>query len=597
MTIARSAVGFVAVLGMLAEGCALTDDAQVLVNSCSANSDCATGVCDNDICVTPSTEPIEIGIEVIPATGPSGGAPVSWTFPPQTVTGPAQRDLALPSPLTVIGSVRWKGNRIPAELTFERQSPFAGGPVTRVKTSTVAEASVAADGTDSDYSARLVAGQSYAVTVVPTGELAPEELGFGSQVPWLRVLPERRFVVEGPSNQEASSGLVARVDVEWPDSIESPCAAGEDRGCALRGEIVSVGEVDVAEPDLQVSAIEIESGNVVSSIAVTQDDGSFDMRISETAENYVIRVTGGTERPLFPALTVDPQRLIPGEQSLRIRVPRVEPISYVGLVSTADEMRTPVDGAIVTFESDNVFDDEQQIVGRYRATATADEQGRFEAQLLPGMYDVVVTPSGSRDSMTSGDAMVGSRDLAVVAESVRIMAPAQGTTVQGLAFVLPERATFGGTVASQDGRPMNGVPIQAVALGAAESTSDDVASHNRSSDSVTGDGGSFDLRLDLGRYDLFVQPPGESRFPWFAMPEVTVNQIGEDAEPMRRNVNVRAPVPVRGMVLASDGSALAGAELRAYAIVEVEGEARSIQIGETVTGDEGSYELLLPPDP
>lgn len=100
------------------------------------------------------------------------------------------------------------------------------------------------------------------------------------------------------------------------------------------------------------------------------------------------------------------------------------------------------------------------------------------------------------------------------------------------------------------------------------------------------------MPLDRGVYDLAVKPPSGSGFPWVLVKDV---EIRATTGSYTRNVVFEAPVPVSGTLRDVDELPIEGAEIRAYAIIDVPDlGARSIEVARATSAADGSYMLLLP---
>jgi len=581
---ARLAALFVA--GCSLVGCSFVDAVpEPVANTCSIDSDCPSnrcepctgGGCEGDgMCVSPAPrEAFDIAVQVIPSSDPGTPSAPSWTTSAFEITGPTNRDLSLPSHAQVVGQVRWQGAPVPAEIVLTRPG-LPGRSAVTVRTTTFASPQVTADGEEIDFSARVALGHEYQIEVRPAA-VYEETLG----TEWFRMLPPMR----GPTvdlrdvepNAEGAVYIVP-LSMAFPEDLQVSCGVGLTAGCKLVGRVVSqlAGEV-VPEQNLQVRVVEAETETTVSSTALSQEDGSFELFITPGAGEWLLKVTGGEERPLFPNVTVDPALLFGGEAL--IEVPRPQEVVYSGTVfDSSDE---PVVNAAVRFVSEEaVLDGARGLTGSFRASAITDERGDFAVDLLPGTYGVVITPTDNR--------------LAVTTDSVIISESAGTTHLRGQNFTLPDRATLGGTVETADERMLPGVLVEAVALG--RPGGEDVsraALYNRSSDAQSYETGLFELRVDVGSYDLFFKPPAESRFGWLVVPGFEVGSVG--ATLVNRYL-MEPPVPLRGVVRGADGVELRDAELRVFGRVEDEdGEERYVELGTTRSDETGTYELLLPP--
>jgi hypothetical protein len=126
-----------------------------------------------------------------------------------------------------------------------------------------------------------------------------------------------------------------------------------------------------------------------------------------------------------------------------------------------------------------------------------------------------------------------------------------------------------------------------------------VPNYNRSSSIATGVNSSFSLAVDRGTYDVLIKPPETSNYPWRVIHDVTV--ASKEAE-FATEIVLSEPVAVTGQLhyvngSDSDQASLAAAEVRAYTLVDVAGQAgeqRSVEIGAGHANEKGEIMLLLP---
>jgi hypothetical protein len=101
------------------------------------------------------------------------------------------------------------------------------------------------------------------------------------------------------------------------------------------------------------------------------------------------------------------------------------------------------------------------------------------------------------------------------------------------------------------------------------------------------------MSLDTGLYDLHVKVSGETGFAWFVEPDLLLS--ADDGE-RSRGYLLGPPIPLQGLVRTSDGASVANAVVRAHILKSGDGGAtRSIQVAETVSGEDGTYRLLIAP--
>jgi len=491
--------------------------------------------------------------------------PTSWAFQEERFGGPSGRDLVLPATREVRGFVRWDGLRVPATLRFVRRMPSALEPLqpVPVEVDTLREAGGGLDQDVYDFSTVLVAGETYDVVVVPTSDIvtSPTE----ASAPAIRSLPPLYFEVR---IEEGPMGDPFRFDVSFPADIENDCNEDRKTACTLRANVVSVdGELELAQPGLQVRAVDESSGRVVSSIGETDELGRFAIRVGEDSSDYFLRVTSSLGGALFPAVSIDPDVAFANDADL-IRIPRIDAVQFTGRVR--DEAGSAVPGASVRFLSNSVFDDNQLgLRGTFSASTTTNQDGSFGTALLPGFYSMTVTPpedSKSNWGVLWSEALVGTE------------------TEAPEALIVPSKVALEGSVHTFIGQPVAGVTIVARAR-----MHDELTSMHRSKEAVSSSFGDFTMRLDLGVYDMLVKIPSATGYAWLVEPAVAME------DDILRAYRLEPPIPVEGVVQASDGTVVPNALIRAYLLTTDGSYARSIQVAETVSDQDGKYRLLIAP--
>ncbi|MFK7985020.1 MAG: hypothetical protein AB8I08_03240 [Sandaracinaceae bacterium] len=598
----RAALGFsaAAVLALALGsqyGCSFAD-APPLANRCEGDGDCRTGTCDVELgmCTTEVREPIRIGLEVLPETTAAGGTPILVSFESFELDGPEDepRLLVLPEPVRTSGLV-WDTRTeeaITATVTFNLQSAFEAGPSTRLSAQAVEEVTQDGENRNSNLTVSLLPGRDYDITVTPTGAWAARR-------PPLRV---------GATYRSPSGSDSAFLDfLNYPDLctsavMEDPSAEA-DCLVEMSGTVVD-GE---GEPQDQmiVRVVRAETNQLLSSVYTTGADTAEDVEAGTfrvvlplaawRANDWLYTVTPSAERieeeGPSPTFSADPSSLFEVGGMVTILTPEVGTIvTYQGLVE--DDRGRPVENASVSLSALNVVDGETGVVGSFRTSTTTgvgEDAGRFEVQLLPGTaeeqatYDVVVTPEASSE--------IG-ETLRILRQTVRI-GPEQGE-VRGQVFQVPFRAQYGGVVRTPEAVGFEAAQIRARPRGVDwMGMLGPIASLARSSSTVTDLDGVFNVNLDVGVYDVVVEPAGGSNYPWLVVPD---QPIGGSAAPLNNVFELATPVTMTG-VARFEGTALAvGAEVRAYAIVEsTDTSTRAIQIGRAVTDESGAFTLLLPP--
>lgn len=561
---ARSAV---LLLAVAAAGCgALLEGPPA--NRCGADGDCGAGTCDLErtMCVSEPPASMRVGLEIVPASDPYGGTPLAVSFPPFEVLGSREPvDFEVPLGVSVRGTVRDSaGVPVSASLTFTLASKIPGVAGTRVETQTLAEP--AHEGSEIfDFAVQLLPGEIYDVTIQPNGE-------WRSKLPPLR----SRLLAPAPGtriHQPFTWRPLARVEGRLVDSA-----------------------TDEPQSDLLVRAIDASSQRVLSSTYTTGSDpargpGYFEILYEDVdpRPEWVFSINASAARIAegnpSPTLTVSTSVLAAdADGTYTIQVPATsQVITYGGFVEMAGSGRGTA--AALTFTARDVLDEATQVVGSFRAmVATSEEperEGEFTVQLLRGTYDVVVTPT--------------SPELSVLRERVVRIDPEHGSEVLGQTFQVPTRARYGGWVQTFAAEPMINAQVRAQARSSTQNgLLADVAVYARSSEALTDPDGRFNVPLDIGLYDIIVEPPSGTSWPWAIERDVAIGGTGTGA--VRGEViELSAPVPLAGRAVFSGGLPVGGAEIRAYGMIELEdGTTRAVRIGRAQTDGEGSFTLLLP---
>ena len=559
---ARPAV--ILVLMSLATGCgALLPEPQQ--NRCQLDDDCAVGSCDTELgmCVTTPAEPIRVMLEVAPASDPFDGTPLVTALPDVLdVRAPTSaHDVQVPFAVRVFGRVHWRGDLIGAEITFAAVDDVRScTQALRASTRTLSEATTFADGMAGNYAIQILPGRRYELTVEPNGA-------------WRAELPILRMPVLAP--METCEGQCAvRLDVAYEDEPWTLQGVVRD---PVRGQ---------PEAGLFVRGVDAATGRVISSVATTDAGGSFTLRFAPgwngDRTDWLLQLNATPERAMgdpVPVFSVAPQALVyDASRKVTVQMPAVpDVLTYRALVEAAlpGARARPVAGATALFSASRIEDPATGVVGSFQTMATTDANGELVVRLLPGTYDVVITPID--------------RDVGVLHEQRDLHLSASGQI-----FQLPPRASLSGTLQTPEGERVAGARVRADARGGDNQGLLPIsAAYARSSETQSDATGLFDLRLDVGVYDVVVEPPASSRYPWRLERDVVIGGSSAPVLPLE----LSPPVPLGGMARWPDGTPLAGAEVRACAIVGRDGAERLVAIGRATTDGEGRYTLLLPPRP
>jgi hypothetical protein len=554
-------------------GCSFASpEVQTIENSCVSDAGCPLGVCDEHICIDDSGASVDIAIEVL--RDPSDvelATPASWAIGPETFSASDIRDIFLPTTREVRGLVRWEGVRVPATLRFVRRMDEAVAPLAPVpvEVDTLREAS-GGDGPEAyDFSTAVVARETYDVVVLPSGDMVMTSTR--AAAPAIRSLPPLYLEVRVDGGDTAEP---FRFDVSFPAELAESCTENVIIGCTLNMEVFSVADAEeLPGAGLQVRAIDKKTARVVSSIGETDELGRVAIRVGATAPDYLIRVTSSAEGDPFPAVSVDPDVAFANDPiKRRIYIPRLDPVQFTGRIRDEDD--SPVPGATVRFLSIGIFDGSQLgLEGSFSASVTTDEEGVFGAELLPGGYSISVTPPEDVEN-TWGVLTLG----ALIEEGLTATEP----------WIVPSQIGLRGRVKTFQDEPASGVTILARAR-----LNEDVGIVHRSQEVVSKDLGAYEMSVDTGLYDMHVKMSSETGFAWLVEPALVMSaELGD----LERDYLLAPPIPIRGVIRAGDGRLVPNALLRAYVLTSVDGAAsRPIQVAETVSGEDGSYRLLIAP--
>lgn len=546
-------------------------------NECTLVEDCLAGTCVEGLCVEPAPEALRVVVEVEPQDDAERTLPHRWRFAPEVVLGPGAQDLTLPPGVEVVGQVRFGELPVPADITFTRIQDLPVGTEEALRTRTYAEpTNVDVNGASfaADFASVLGGGGLYDVTITPTAapfapldELLPTTAN--------RVVPPlllRNVTLPSDTNRW-------ELEVDFAD-FATPCNANLRVVCTLSGEVVRISELGDVELEngLQVRAVELETGRTVSSLGVTEE-GRFSVAVAPDTGPYALRISAGADRPLFPEVTTSVVYDDQGE--LRIEMPAFVPVVYAGTVENAEG--EPLADALVQFTATDLVSADAGVeasLQRTVVTGSGDSAGQFDLSLLPGVYDVVVTPAAVPTTDPRDEP-------GILAQRVTLGSGVRD--VRGQVLVLPRRTSFGAQIWTPAGETLP-VDVEASPL-RREGTQGLVARYNRSATTTAGPSGWFDLRLDLGLYDISARPPAEGGFPWVIFPSVSVAIPGSTTV---RMVDIGMPVPRSGVVRANDGTPLASARVTAYVILDDPEGERAVRVATTVSDVDGNYRLLLP---
>ncbi len=542
-------------------GCTFGNDSQGSTkNFCDSDDDCPNSSCDlqNKVCLAADALNFQIVLEVVIANAEQGlkTSVFSERFP---LEDGKEKIMELGTLTNVFGTVRThKDNtRILGDIVFTRKSSVRS-LASNVVVQTLSKAAILENGHEVDFATTLLTG-SYDVRIQPNIALAQE-------------LPPMAYTLELLGELEEPISFVYPEPQEW---------------CVFAGTILDPAHEGMN--GLRVKAVDRTTGQAVSSAAVTatvdNQPGVFAIQLPKDLDNYVLIITPDSNEMIYPEVTIDPNYLFPQaecEGNYELWVPgKQTSTAYHARVVTSEKEPVPVSNAVVIMTSMGTPADTgvEQV---HRVSVLTDKDGNFQAQLLPGQYELIVRPESTAVPYGVFATTVD------VSDSGLIDAP------DDQLFVLPLRHQFRGRVKNAEAQPMQGAVVQAVAQQVRSNFEEwPEAAYNRSNQTQTDADGEFVLPLDVGRYDLVIQTRAESGFPWVVVPDVSIQKNQTPAS--EQAYTLVSPVPVTGRVVDALGHPVMGVEVTAHGVIMQGTSQRSLPVGSTVTDSDGAFTLLLAP--
>lgn len=530
-------------------------------NRCTVDDDCGADRCELELgmCVAVAPDGYRYYLEIVTPADPETGTSASATLGPfETGADTSEVPLALPVPVRVEGAVVRGGEPVSAQLTFvPRDRALVTNP-SRFRTSTL-DPMAAGWTPDAHFALEVDPETDYDVLVEPIGDAR-------SALPPLRAMLS-----------VADAGQRISIVYDDADLVTLVGDVHDPAGAPATG--------------LTVRAIDSATGARISSVATLAPDalrqGEFRITMfGPPPAGWLLRIAPEADR-LYPTYLIDPAVLtaledpLTGEQRAQVLVPgAMAPVSYAGTVEYPEALgdARPVPGAVLTLRSSTLVDEDTGMVGSVETRLVADDAGRFDGMILPGDYEVTVVP-------------VDDAALGVLVEE-RMLAEGASPGILGHIYRVPVRTILGGVAQAPGGEPLAGARVGASALGVPLEgiPFPDVARRNRSNESFVGSMGEFRLPLDIGLYDVVVEPTARSGYPWWIEPGVG---IGGASATLSRVYEMRAPVVFMGTLTDAGGAGIEGAEVRAFGELST---GRLLPIGRATTGEDGVLRLLLPPE-
>jgi len=634
------------IFGLFVSACSyqVSSDAPV-INSCSGATDCQVGeTCYEGICVSQTTQPLEVTLEIAPTyneVSPSNESkeedsadsretgeiePAVVIVPPFHVTGLEKqpRRFELPLLVEVSGTIRKSDARVPAKITFipiarpdDINATRTISAITVDQTTLTYEGTLSdledSEGNPSDFVTHVLQNVYYNVLVQPSedSELPP--------------FIYREF--------RATKYTVTRIPPIDYDTIDF----------THRWFTLSLPDIR-SDFSLDIFAVSSDDPNLLVSSWHTIADiwdlgGSFDLnffpqidlfdliispvkRLVDRSESPSSEFADESQAPIWPIFTigfdlendakssVDSEAAQSDDGTVEIKLPAVdEPVTFTGYVDLCEASLTGPNstdssdfsnqgsntGLPISFYSKELSvndDDQTGITSSYSTrTNTVREpvtgELKFAVDILPGIYEVVVSPPLDNP-------------CEVYAKEVTIT----GDSPTEIRFRLAAKTYLRGSLKTVSGEPVFGATIQAQALnrdGIDQSEDPMITRFNRSNQTTTDENGRYKLPVDLGSYDIIAKPPVGSHYGWKVITDVAIDQRGG---PFDRDFVFDAPVPVEGILSYANKpntsislSGLEGAEVRVFAVIrDIDGDAetkRTVAIGRVTADQQSSFTALI----
>ncbi|MCC7071794.1 MAG: hypothetical protein IT383_10750 [Deltaproteobacteria bacterium] len=494
---------------------------------CGSDRACGGGfVCAFGSCLDPLDQRLTIvDVEVDP--GAAAGLPVQNVLQVDLSDTP-RVDVALRPGVAVRGSVS------------SGEAPVAASVLLRPALSIPGRALAAQGVTDPGGQFNVVAvdGARYALTVNPSDPARAPYYAHDGQ----------------PVEVEGQAGAFELPPIELPDV-----------GPLVHGRVVAGVGVALTGVDALAVHIERADGRRLSSAAITDHDGSFELALAEAVDDVVLVVTPTSDNVYYPTVTMPGLTLVDGDNPLGdVALGDVlAPVPFSA--SVLDGEGAPVAGARLLVRA---------VVGEgmFELAATANEQGVIDVPLLPATYDLLVV--GGADAQAAGMLTV---------EALEVPLPPETPTV----FRLPARLRAAGTVLDAAGNEVANAKLSFVRIGDVDGVPEELLGATLVAfEAETDARGGFALSLDPGRYRLATRPPPSSSAPAYSeIVTIDDGRLVHDVELPQRAI-------VAGTVLYL-GEPQAGAWVRVFSSL-LDERGAAILVGEGLAGTDGAFEVGVP---
>lgn len=564
-------------------GCViLGGDADAVANRCSADSDCADGVCVDvggaPTCVTKRADLPGLILEVQPSAQAPYGAGTSFLVPfgggglsAQSDTGiVVEQNIALPhavvSPIELYVDYDYQGcplpttKKLPADFIFFRNAPHDGLPDHEGK-------AIELEGQTNAYVVDLPQGiyDMHVIPRAPKGCMAPP--------------PPPTF------HRELNVTQGGKLDLHLtaaPHVVSG--TVGFPKGQDLTGWSIQVVEPKRGKPISATQVLEVEPFALYANYSLEY----FWSGTPDTSPVLRLRPPEGVNAPrlFWEIAALSP--LNPNAQNVEANLVLVD-LDAVGRDVDAfvvDTQGSPVVSTI-TFRSLELSGNASNNAN-YTIVVDTDQDGRFTTKLPPGKYKVIAHPTfDTTKAVTTDDWEITSTDDCVC----------------GKGLVIRDKSTLSGIVSLPNGMPL--ISGAATVYPSRLPERPYLSSHlvadaptSQIASSSLGPTGDFSLLADPGLVDLLVVPPPDSLFPWLVRSQLDVQPNADGAEMFELpSLVLSHPAIVGGIVRSPDDAVVASGIVRAWMPVTAVGYDSTvvIQIGETTTGLDGHFTLPLAP--
>jgi len=440
------------------------------------------------------------------------------------------------------------------------------------------------------------------------GEAAPHSWSatMGDGLYDVVVRPASAFAARLPPRFERdvevrNNALAQRFDIAYPRTFSRWSGVVRDRaGAPVPG--LTVRAVDPSRDGMLVSTVASTDGDAGGGLA----PGSFDVDLAPGApESWALRVSSDTRAGAWLNVEIPAS----ARAAMAPRDLRIDLSSLAGLpVDTAAappengapcndcvEVLASVEGdtgigggrllrnASVTFRAPVTFTGVEGSRAWFECRATTDANGALRAWLIPGDYDVFVTPPAS--AFTTA-----------LVHGFRVRAGAGRQS--GQVFTVRPRIAVEGRAVSPMGAAIANARVTAIPFHDAyvslpcpnDADLRLLAPRATPAETTTGPDGAYHVDVDPGLYRLLIEPAERSGFPATLGPPICVATRVNGYD-----VALDAPVEVRGAVRDAASAPAAGATVEALVRLREPG-ARGVvvRVARATSGADGAWTMLVP---